>query len=82
MEDSIEFNFEDRNSIFNQREIGIDAPRFYQGMRAVLRHDPNIILIARGADKTAFETALSAAETGHLVLPTLHLLPTGRSTCI
>jgi twitching motility protein PilT len=72
LEDPIEFNFEDRKSIFNQREIGIDAPSFSHGMRAVLRQDPDIILIGEMRDKTTFETALSAAETGHLVLSTLH----------
>jgi twitching motility protein PilT len=72
LEDPIEFNFEDRKSIFNQREIGIDAPSFSQGMRAVLRQDPDIILIGEMRDKATFETALSAAETGHLVLSTLH----------
>lgn len=72
LEDPIEFNFEDRKSVFNQREIGIDAPSFSQGMRAVLRQDPDIILIGEMRDKTTFETALSAAETGHLVLSTLH----------
>ena len=72
LEDPIEFNFEDRKSVFNQREIGIDAPSFTQGMRAVLRQDPDIILIGEMRDKTTFETALSAAETGHLVLSTLH----------
>ena len=72
LEDPIEFNFEDRKSVFNQREIGIDAPSFSHGMRAVLRQDPDIILIGEMRDKTTFETALSAAETGHLVLSTLH----------
>ncbi len=72
LEDPIEFNFDDRKSVFNQREIGIDAPSFSHGMRAVLRQDPDIILIGEMRDKTTFETALSAAETGHLVLSTLH----------
>jgi len=72
LEDPIEYNFEDRLSIFNQREIGIDAPDFVSGMRAVLRQDPDIILIGEMRDKVTFETALSAAETGHLVFGTLH----------
>ena len=72
LEDPIEFNFNDRKSVFNQREIGIDAPSFPKAMRAVLRQDPDIILIGEMRDKTTFETALSAAETGHLVLSTLH----------
>lgn len=72
LEDPIEFNFKDRKSVFNQREIGIDAPSFSQAMRAVLRQDPDIILVGEMRDKTTFETALTAAETGHLVLSTLH----------
>lgn len=72
LEDPIEFNFTDKKSIFNQREIGIDAPNFQAGMKAVLRQDPDIILIGEMRDKITFETALSAAETGHLVLSTLH----------
>jgi twitching motility protein PilT len=52
LEDPIEFNFDDRKSVFNQREIGIDAPSFSQGMRAVLRQDPDIILIGEMHDKT------------------------------
>jgi len=72
LEDPIEYTFVDKKCVFNQREIGIDAPSFSEGMRAVLRQDPDIILIGEMRDKTTFETALSAAETGHLVLSTLH----------
>lgn len=72
LEDPIEFTYSDVRAVFNQREVGIDAPTFMHGMRAVLRQDPDIILIGEMRDQTTFETALSAAETGHLVFGTLH----------
>ena len=72
LEDPIEFNFIDQKSVFNQREIGIDAPTFQKALKAVLRQNPDIILIGEMRDKDTFETALSAAETGHLVFTTLH----------
>ena len=72
LEDPIEFNYADVKSVINQREVGIDTPTFRTGLRAVLRQDPDIILIGEMRDKDTFDTALSAAETGHLVLGTLH----------
>lgn len=72
LEDPIEFNYTDEKSVFNQREIGIDAPSFQHGLKAVLRQDPDIILIGEMRDVDTFETALHAAETGHLVFGTLH----------
>lgn len=72
LEDPIEYNFIDDKSVFNQREIGIDAPSFPKALKAVLRQNPDIILIGEMRDRETFETALSAAETGHLVLSTLH----------
>ncbi len=72
LEDPIEFNYTDVKSLFNQREVGIDSPTFQLGMKAVLRQDPDIILIGEMRDKDTFTTALSAAETGHLVFGTLH----------
>lgn len=72
LEDPIEYNFIDQKSVFNQREIGIDAPSFPKALRAVLRQNPDIILIGEMRDRDTFETAMSAAETGHLVLSTLH----------
>ncbi len=72
LEDPIEFTYTDEKSVFNQREIGIDCPTFQLGMKAVLRQDPDIILIGEMRDKDTFETAIKAAETGHLVLGTLH----------
>lgn len=72
LEDPIEFTYTDQKSVFNQREIGIDCPTFELGMKAVLRQDPDIILIGEMRDRDTFETAIKAAETGHLVLGTLH----------
>lgn len=72
LEDPIEFNYTDNKSIFNQREVGIDSPSFALGLKAVLRQDPDIILIGEMRDADTFETALHAAETGHLVFGTLH----------
>lgn len=72
LEDPIEFNYSDVKSVFNQREVGIDCPTFAHGMRAVLRQDPDIILIGEMRDAETFNTALSAAETGHYVFGTLH----------
>ncbi len=72
IEDPIEFTFTDDKSVFEQREIGIDVPDFGLAMRAVLRQNPDIILIGEMRDKETFETAISAAETGHLVFSTMH----------
>lgn len=72
MEDPIEYNFIDKKSVFNQREIGIDVPTFDLSLKAVLRQNPDIIFIGEMRDRTTLETALSAAETGHLVVSTLH----------
>jgi twitching motility protein PilT len=72
LEDPIEFTYTDAKSIINQREIGIDCPSFADGMRAVLRQDPDVILVGEMRDRITFETALQASETGHLVLGTLH----------
>lgn len=72
LEDPIEFNYTDKKSIFNQREIGLDSPDFEQGLKAALRQDPDIILVGEMRDRATFETALHAAETGHLVFGTLH----------
>ncbi|MBC2602483.1 type IV pilus twitching motility protein PilT [Puniceicoccus vermicola] len=72
LEDPIEYTYTDDKSLINQREIGIDIQSFDSGLRAVLRQDPDIILIGEMRDRSTFETALRAAETGHLVLSTLH----------
>jgi twitching motility protein PilT len=74
LEDPIEYLHRDRTSIINQREIGADTESFARAMRRVLRQDPDVILIGEMRDEETVKTALSAAETGHLVLSTLHTL--------
>lgn len=72
IEDPIESVFKDRVSTINQREVGIDTPNFSTALRAALRQNPDIILVGELRDKETIETTLMAAETGHLVLSTLH----------
>jgi twitching motility protein PilT len=72
IEDPIEYTFSDDKSVFQQRELGIDVPSFDLAIKAVLRQNPDIILIGEMRDKETFETAISAAETGHLVFSTMH----------
>lgn len=72
LEDPIEFVYEDKKAIVNQREIGADTLGFAQGLRRALRQDPDIILIGELRDSETIVTAMNAAETGHLVLGTLH----------
>lgn len=74
IEDPIEFAFRDRRSIINQREIGSDSSTFASALRAALRQDPDVILVGELRDKETVEIALQAAETGHLVLGTMHTL--------
>jgi twitching motility protein PilT len=74
MEDPIEYLHKDKLSIINQREVGSDTKGFPQAMRRVLRQDPDVILIGEMRDEETVRTALSAAETGHLVMSTLHTL--------
>jgi twitching motility protein PilT len=72
IEDPIEILHEDRLCIVNQREVGLDTESFSQALRRVLRQDPDIILIGELRDAESAQTALQAAESGHLVLSTLH----------
>ncbi len=74
IEDPIEFLVRDRRSIVNQREIGVDTHSFSTALRAALRQDPDVILVGEMRDFETIETALTAAETGHLVMSTLHTL--------
>ena len=74
IEDPIEFLIRDRRSIVNQREIGVDTHSFANALRAALRQDPDVILVGEMRDFETIETALTAAETGHLVMSTLHTL--------
>jgi twitching motility protein PilT len=72
IEDPIEFVHEDINSVINQREVGMDTASFKRALRRVLRQDPDVILVGEMRDEETVQTALSAAETGHLVLSTIH----------
>ena len=72
LEDPIEFLHRHDRSMVNQREIGPDAPTFAAGLRAALREDPDVILVGEMRDYDTTQIAVSAAETGHLVLATLH----------
>ncbi len=72
VEDPIEFVHEDKRSVINQREVGMDTSSFKRALRRVLRQDPDVILIGEMRDEETVRTALSAAETGHLVLSTIH----------
>jgi twitching motility protein PilT len=72
IEDPVEFLHQDKRSIINQREVGEDTVSFQRALRRVLRQDPDVILIGEMRDEETVRTALSAAETGHLVLSTLH----------
>jgi twitching motility protein PilT len=74
LEDPIEYLHRDKLSIINQREVGSDTKSFARAMRRVLRQDPDVILIGEMRDEETVRTALAAAETGHLVLSTLHTL--------
>ncbi len=74
IEDPIEFLHRDKKSIVNQREIDVDTKTFSMALRSAMRQDPDIILVGEMRDYETIETALLAAETGHLVLSTLHTL--------
>lgn len=72
IEDPIEFVFENKKSLIEQREVGADTKSFYEALKRVLRQDPDIILVGEMRDPETIGAALTAAETGHLVLSTLH----------
>src|SRR6185436_5685542 len=74
VEDPIEFLHRDNQSIINQREVSVDTRSFAQALRSALRQDPDVILVGEMRDYDTIETGLLAAETGHLVLSTLHTL--------
>lgn len=74
IEDPIEFSYNDRLSLISQREIGVDATTFAAALRSSLRQDPDTILVGEMRDAETIETALVAAETGHMVFSTLHTL--------
>ncbi|PIR75834.1 MAG: type IV pili twitching motility protein PilT [Candidatus Magasanikbacteria bacterium CG_4_9_14_0_2_um_filter_42_11] len=72
IEDPIEFVFEDKESLIEQREIGIDTPSFASALKHVLRQDPDVVVVGEMRDPETIATVLTAAETGHLVFSTLH----------
>src|SRR6202040_2204695 len=72
IEDPIEFVHTDKRSVINQREVGMDTSSFKRALRRVLGQDPDVILMGEMRDEDTVQTALSAAETGHLVLSTIH----------
>jgi twitching motility protein PilT len=79
IEDPIEFVHRDKRSVINQREVGMDTASFKRALRRVLRQDPDVILIGEMRDEETVQTALSAAETGHLVLSTIHTVDASES---
>jgi twitching motility protein PilT len=72
LEDPVEFAFEDNQSVIEQREIGLDTVSFHHALKHVLRQDPDIIMVGEMRDDISFTAAMSAADTGHLVVSTLH----------
>jgi twitching motility protein PilT len=74
IEDPIEYLFEDQNCIVTQREVGLDAPGFAEALRICLRQDPNVVMVGEMRDLETMRTVLTLAETGHLVLSTLHTI--------
>jgi len=79
IEDPIEFLIRDKKSIVNQRELGVDTASFSKAIKSALRQDPDVILVGEMRDFETIETALTAAETGHLVLSTLHTVDTSET---
>ena len=79
LEDPIEYVFEDNQSVIEQREVGLDTVSFQHALKHVLRQDPDVIMIGEMRDAVSFQAAMSAADTGHLVLSTLHTTSAGLS---
>jgi twitching motility protein PilT len=79
LEDPVEYDHPHKKATFNQREIGEDFDAFATGLRAALRQAPKVILVGEMRDRASLEIGLSAAETGHLVLSTLHTLDAGQT---
>ncbi len=72
IEDPVEYVFENHQCLITQREVGLDAPSYNAALRLVLRQDPNVIVIGEMRDEETFQAVLALAQTGHLVLSTLH----------
>src|SRR6185295_10944506 len=79
LEDPVEFIYTQKKATINQREMGADFDHFASGLRAALRQAPKIILVGEMRDRATVEIAISAAETGHLVMSTLHTIDAGQT---
>ena len=79
LEDPIEFVFEDNQCVIEQREVGLDTMSFHHALKHVLRQDPDIIMLGEMRDDVTFGAAMSAADTGHLVISTLHTTTAAQS---
>jgi twitching motility protein PilT len=79
IEDPIEYQHEHKRGLVNQREVGVDTPSFADGLRRALRQDPDVVLVGEMRDLETMETAITAAETGHLVFSTLHTTGAART---
>jgi twitching motility protein PilT len=79
IEDPIEYFHHHQRGLVNQREVGVDVPNFADGLRRALRQDPDVILVGEMRDLETMETAITAAETGHLVFSTLHTTGAART---
>jgi twitching motility protein PilT len=79
IEDPVEYTHEHKKAVITQREVGTDVPTFAEAMRRVLRQDPDIVLLGEMRDLETISTAITAAETGHLVFGTLHTTGTART---
>ena len=79
MEDPVEYVFEDNQSIIEQREVGLDTPSYGHSLKHVMRQDPDVIMVGEMRDATSFRAAMSAADTGHLVMSTLHTIDAPQS---
>ena len=79
LEDPVEYKHPHKKATFNQRELGLDFDTFASGLRAALRQAPKVILVGEMRDRTTVEIGLSAAETGHLVMSTLHTVDAGQT---
>jgi len=79
LEDPVEYVFEDKGCVIEQREVGLDTPSYEHGLKHVMRQDPDIIMVGEMRDATSFRAAMSASDTGHLVMSTLHTIDAPQS---
>ena len=79
LEDPVEYVFEDNGCVIEQREVGLDTPSYEHGLKHVMRQDPDVIMVGEMRDATSFRAAMSASDTGHLVMSTLHTIDAPQS---